>query len=167
MTCPAMARRNPTTAHIGGSVLDRFGGLVLGGAGRSGESGDGYGEPGEYRTIGAVPGPHVGSDGSDDIGVTKNAEMVRDRRLSERQLGGDVANGARAAYVKEFEDLKTNRMSKRLGNRYGVRVSESARFDRIFIEAHLPWRLSIHDSLRLPSQLVRTFVPTNFGYPSA
>lgn len=74
--CPAMARRIPTTAHIGGSVLDRFGRLVLGDAGGSGESGDGYGEPGENRMVEAVPGPYVRSDGSNDIGVPKNAEMI-------------------------------------------------------------------------------------------
>jgi hypothetical protein len=77
--------------------------------------------------------------------------MVRDRRLSERQLGGDVTNGARATCVEQFEDLKTRWMSERLGDRYGFRAREPARFDRVFIKTCPWWRLSIHDSLRSPS----------------
>ena len=64
------------------------------------ESGDGIREPGEYGSIEAVPRSRIGSEHPDYVGITENAEMVRDHRLRERQRSGDIANGAWTADVE-------------------------------------------------------------------
>lgn len=76
LTCPAMTHSNPNPAPFGPNALDGPGEWTSADIRSSGESGDRYGEPGEHITIEAVPGPYVGSDGSDDVGVPKNAEMI-------------------------------------------------------------------------------------------
>ena len=120
LLCPTVAQRNPMATRIGSRARYRFDGTISDDAGRSGEGADSFGESSEHGAIEAVPCPHIGSECADHAGIPENAEVIRDRRLGERQLGSDVPNGAWTADVEEFENLKTYRVSKRFGNRSGL-----------------------------------------------
>ncbi len=94
--------------------------------------------------------------GAEDVGVSQDAKVFRDRGLCQRQLCGDLPDGMGFALHEVLDDLNSRRMAHRLGDRGYLFSTEPFRIDRrIVVEAGRRW-LGLHAGQRIkrcPSRL--------------